>query len=115
MEDRYNNPDNGNAYEQPQYQQPNIQEQLQYSYQQPNTELEEPITMGEWLITLLIMMIPCVNIIMMFVWAFSSNEKKSKSNYFKAALIVGGIALVLYIILILVVGASMAAMTGMNY
>ena len=39
------------------------------------------------------MMIPCVNIIMMFVWAFSSTEKKSKSNFFKAYLIFFGIAM----------------------
>lgn len=49
--------------------------------------LEEPVTMGEWLITMLLMLIPCVNIVLMFVWAFSKSEKKSKSNFFKAYLI----------------------------
>ena len=65
---------------QQQYRQPTVQEQLQYQYQQPQDELEEPMTMGEWMITLLIMLIPCANIIMAFVWAFSSTEKKSKSD-----------------------------------
>ena len=78
-------------------------------YQQPESNLEEPMTLGEWLITMLIMLIPCVNIIMAFVWAFSSKEKKSKSNYFKAWLIFMAIVIVLYIILLVVFGAAMAA------
>ncbi|MCH5259777.1 MAG: hypothetical protein J1F18_08490 [Lachnospiraceae bacterium] len=50
--------------------------------------------MGEWLLSLIVLLIPCVNIIMMFVWAFSSTEKKSKSNFFKAYLIYFAIAFV---------------------
>lgn len=50
-------------------------------------ELEEPVKVGEWMLTMLLMCIPCVNIIMMFVFAFSKTEKKSKSNFFKAYLI----------------------------
>lgn len=48
---------------------------------------EEPVTVLEWFITFLILCIPCVGIVMMFVWAFSSKTKKSKSNYFKVQLI----------------------------
>lgn len=68
-----------------------------------NTNLEEPVSMKEWLITLLILMVPCVNIVMMFVWAFSSTEKKSKSNFFKAQLIFAGIVLALYILFLIIV------------
>ena len=82
----------------------------QNEYQeQPQTDLEEPMTMGEWMITLLIMMIPCANIIMAFVWAFSSKEKKSKSNYFKAYLIFTAIGIVLSIIFFVIMGISMAS------
>lgn len=115
MEDMYNNQNDENSYQQPQYQQSTIQDQLQYQYQQPNTELEEPMTMGEWLITMLIMLIPCANIIMMFVWAFSSTEKKSKSNYFKAYLIFAGIMLVIYVILFIVMGVSIASLGSSYY
>ncbi len=96
----YNNYNNANGgYGQPyppQY-------QPQYSQQM---ELEEPMKISEWVIINLIMMIPCVNIIMMFVWAFSKTEKKSKSNYFKASLIFAGIAFVLYFVLIIVIVAA---------
>lgn len=83
----------------------------QGGYQQ---ELEEPVSMGEWLISmLLIMFIPCVNIVLMFVWAFSKKEKKSKSNFFKAQLILNGIILALYIVIFLIFGASFLA--AMSY
>lgn len=81
----------------------------------PMQELEEPITMGEWLITMLIMLIPCVNIIMVFVWAFSRKEKKSKSNYFKAYLIYMAVVIVLYIFLILMFGISLYTISGSYY
>ncbi len=52
---------------------------------------EDPVSVGEWIIVFLISMIPCINIIMVFVWAFSKNEKASKSNYFKASLIMAAV------------------------
>lgn len=74
--------------------------------------LEEPVSVGEWVITFLIMMVPCVNIVMMFVWAFSKNEKKSKSNYFKVQLAIVGIIFVLYFIIAIIFGAAL--MSGMQ-
>ena len=109
MDEMYNNQDENQDQNDQQVTQPTVQEQLQYQYQEPQNELEEPMTMGEWMITLLIMMIPCANIIMAFVWAFSSKEKKSTSNYFKAFLIFLAIQVVLCIILFVVMGVSMAA------
>ena len=74
--------------------------------------LEEPVSMSEWFICMLLMMVPCVNIIMMFVWAFSKNEKKSKSNYFKVQLIVMGVVLALYIVLMVIFVAAGIGLTG---
>ncbi len=79
----------------------------QGGYQIP---MEEPMSVGDWLIILLIMMIPCVNVVMVFVWAFSNSEKKSKSNYFKAILIWSLIWIVLSIILSVVIGASVMSL-----
>jgi hypothetical protein len=74
------------TYGQQPYQQPYGQQSYQQPYMQGD-DLEEPVSIGEWMISILLMLIPCVNIIMIFVWAFGSGTKKSKSNYFKAALI----------------------------
>ena len=88
-------------YIQPDYVQP--------GYQQPENTLEEPVTLGEWMVSFLLMLIPCVNIILMFVWAFSNSEKKSKSNFFKAALIWYGICMALSIIMVFAMGIGVAS------
>lgn len=56
----------------------------------------EPVSMKEWLITLLIMCIPLVNMVMPFVWAFGGGANPSKANFFKAQLIVVAIGIVLW-------------------
>lgn len=67
------------------------------------------VSVKEWLITNLIMMIPLVNIVMMLVWAFSSNTNPNKANYFKAALILFAIVMVIYLVLAVVLFGSVAA------
>ncbi len=57
-----------------------------------------PISVKDWLITLLIFAIPIVGIIMMFVWAFSSDVNINKKNFSKAYLIFIGIMIALMII-----------------
>lgn len=86
-----------------------------YSYSADNASyntagLEEPVSLGEWIVSMLLMLVPCANIILMFVWAFSKTEKKSKSNYFKATLIFSGIILALYIIMMILIVIFAAAM-----
>lgn len=72
-------------------------------YTDNQLELEEPVKVSEWILSMALLMLPCVNIVMMFVWAFSNTEKKSKSNFFKAALIVYGIMMALMVLLWMVV------------
>lgn len=92
------------SYQEPTYGEPAMQSFETSSYAQPVTPqsyegLEEPVSKGEWAICYFLMMIPCVGIIMMFVWAFSKTEKKSKSNFFKVQLIFAGVILALYLLL----------------
>ena len=63
-----------------------------------NYDAEEPMSVGDWLVTMLIMCIPCVNIVMIFVWAFGSGNR-SRANYFKATLIWAAIGIALSVIL----------------
>ena len=67
------------------------------------------VSVKEWLLTNLIMMIPLVNLIMMLVWAFSSNTNPNKANYFKAALILFAIVMAIYLVLAVVFFGSVAA------
>ena len=67
------------------------------------------VSVKEWLITNLILMIPLVNIVMMLVWAFGSNTNPNKANYFKATLILFAIVMVIYLVLAVVLFGSVAA------
>ena len=83
-----------------------------------NTMTTDPnkavMTMGEWLITLIVLAIPCVNVIMYFVWAFG-NGNGNRKNFCRAGLIVMAVGIVLSLILYAVVGASLAAALSAGY
>jgi glycopeptide antibiotics resistance protein len=69
------------------------------------------ISLGEWIITFIVLAIPLVNIIMLFVWGFSSGTNPSKQNFCKATLI---IYLVCFVLFFLFGGmAFLGAMRGM--
>ena len=55
--------------------------------QSPTGEDTLPMTVGDWMVTLLILAIPIVNIIMYFVWAFSSSGNVNLKTYCQASLI----------------------------
>lgn len=100
------------------YQQPYQQSYQQQSYQTGNSDLEEPVSFADWMLTTLVMFIPCVNIIMLCVWAFGAGTKKSKSNYCKAMLVWMLISVVLSFVLGGVFMATIAAIMqeqGMYY
>ena len=70
---------------------------------------EDPVKVSEWLLTMLVLAIPCVNLIMLFVWGFGGVEKRSKSNYCKAYLIWMAIGFVICILFYIVVIAGIVA------
>ena len=53
----------------------NMQNVSQY-----DAEMEPVMGIGQWMIITLVMSIPCVNIIMLFVWGFSS-ENRTRAKY----------------------------------
>lgn len=77
-------------------------------------EMEPVMGIGKWLITLLVMSIPCVNIIMLFVWGFGS-ENQTRANFCRAYLILTVIGIVLMILFYVIFGAALtASMTSMS-
>ena len=78
-----------------------------------------PVTVGDWMLTYLLMCIPLVGLILLFVWAFGSNTPVSKANWAKATLLWMLIVTILYIIIFfLIFGlifAGAAAAAGAEY
>jgi hypothetical protein len=58
-----------------------------------NYNENRPVSMGNWMITLLVLAIPLVNIFMLFYWAFTSSTNPSKRTYCQAILMFALIAL----------------------
>ena len=65
------------------------------------------MSVGEWMVTMLVTAIPLVGFIMLFVWAFSDGTNPNKKSWARASLVFFAIIIVLYF----VVGA--AALVGM--
>jgi len=59
----------------------------------------KPMTLKDWLIFYLIMMIPIVNIVMLIVWASKKNVNRSKKTYCQAALIIGVVVGIAYFLI----------------
>lgn len=78
----------------------------------PNLQETQLMTVKDWLITLLLLSIPIVNIVLLFVWAFGDSTGEQKANFAKAQLIwmaiVFGFVLVIYTLLGAVFFGAMA-------
>ena len=72
----------------------------------------KPVTVGNWMLTILLMCIPIVNLILLFVWAFGSNTPESKANWAKASLIWMLIIIVFYVLLFLIIGMGAGILTS---
>lgn len=69
----------------------------------------KPLSVKDWLVTLLLMAIPVVGIVLLFVYAFGSNENPNRQNWAKAQLIMMAIIFALIIFMFLVFGSIFAA------
>ena len=68
------------------------------------------MSLGDWIITFIVLAIPLVNIVMLFVWGFSSSTNPNKANFCKAYLILALIGIVLFFLF-----GGMAMMTAMQH
>lgn len=69
-----------------------VQEQRYDNFEKTSNEM----TVGDWLITTLILIIPIVNIVMLFIWGFGNPDPRR--NYARASLIWMAISIVLMLI-----------------
>jgi hypothetical protein len=75
-----------------------------------NQQQATVLSTREWVITLLIRIIPVVGFIMLFVWAFGNQENQNKANWAKASLIMIAVALVLVTFCMILFGGAIAAL-----
>ena len=78
-----------------------------YNPQQYGGMDTSPMYMGDWVLTILALMIPCAGIILYFVWAFGKNGNINRRNYCRAALVIELVVIILSFILVFVFGAAL--------
>lgn len=64
------------------------------------------VTLGDWIITLILLAIPLVNIIMLIYWAVNATTNPSKQNYARAVIILGAVGVLLVIAIGLLGGVA---------
>lgn len=108
---------NGNQYNgQTQYNQPNYnqnQYQMPPMYQPP-VEDTTPLSVGQWMLTTLVLALPCVGLIMAFVWGFGDGNVNRK-NYCRSWLIWYAIAVVIGIIFYAILLAGLFSLSDLGY
>lgn len=57
------------------------------------------VSLGEWIVTFIVLAIPLVNIVMLFVWAFAESTNPNKRNFCRATLLVYAVCFVLFFLL----------------
>ena len=65
------------------------------------------VSVGDWIITFIILAIPLVNIIMLLIWAFGDGGNLNKKNFAKAALIMFVISILFYVVTFATIGPSL--------
>ena len=79
----------------------------QNNYQMPPKQMDlSSLSTGEWILTLIVGIIPCAGLILYIIWAFGNSGNLNRRNYCRASLILQVISyvLVIFFILIVVVG-----------
>jgi hypothetical protein len=79
-------------------------------------QIAPQMSIGNWIITFILLAIPLVNFIMLLIWAFDATSERR--NFARAYLIIFGIVLVLWIlivILMLILGASSGIFSNFSF
>ena len=74
-----------------------------------------PLSVGQYIVMFILMAIPLVNLIMLFVWGFSSSENTNRKNFARASLILMAIAIGLWIIVAIFIVGVAGSMVGSYY
>jgi hypothetical protein len=78
---------------------------------QPINRDTAPMTIGDWIITLILLYIPIVGLVCMLYWALSSSGNVNRKNFSIAALIITIVAGALVVVAMLFFGGLAAVMS----
>ncbi|MGE9550217.1 hypothetical protein ACQPT2_03115 [Erwinia amylovora] len=65
-----------------------------------NTASKEIVSLGDWVLTLLLTGIPGLNVIILVYWSLNKNIKISKRNFARASLLLISLVIIFYFLMI---------------
>lgn len=71
-----------------------------------------PMTLGDWIFTMLAACLPCVGIFIYIYWAVSKETNVNRQNFCRAWLIFAGVSLVVCMILFTIFGVAMVSLVS---
>lgn len=78
--------------------------------QKSQSSNNEPLSIGNYIVMMILMIIPIVGFVMLLIWAFGSNVNKNKKNWAIATLIMGVVFFAMTMLFSSVIGAMMTRM-----
>ena len=80
-----------------------------------NFAMESDVSVGEWLLSTVLVLMPVVGFILALVWAFSSETAKAKQNWAKAMLIIKVVGIIFAALSVATIGvAFVRALQGLS-
>lgn len=73
------------------------------------SELAPVMSVGKWIVTLLLLMIPVVNLVLLIVWAVGSSDQPNRKNFAIAALLMVVIVVTLWVIFASIIASSLGS------
>lgn len=71
-----------------------------------------PLSTGEWLLTMIVGIIPCAGLILYIIWAFGNSGNLNRRNYCRASLILQVISYVLVIFFVIIAAIGRVSYYG---
>jgi hypothetical protein len=84
--------------------------QPKYQSKLPPVFDDRPMSVGQWILTFIILAIPIVGIIMIFVWALGSTANLNKRNFSRAILIMWIIGIVIGIVFAIITASTLSSL-----
>ncbi len=69
--------------------------------------MEKQMSVGDWIITYLLLSIPVINIICIFIWAFGGTKKPSRKTWAQATLLLPLIILFFLVVFGWITGSAL--------
>ena len=85
----------------------------QNNCQMPPKQMDlSPLSTGEWLLTMIVGIIPCAGLILYIIWAFGNSGNLNRRNYCRASLILQVISYVLVIFFVIIASIGRVSYYG---